>query len=231
MEWPPNPRWGRSLRNLQCFGWSQAGVTFGSLCRSSSLLPWRPTWRLGRAVSLGSPAAGLANPQGTQSALEPTGGARELPPEPSAGLRPRSASQGEQSLPACPPGSGAKKHPSFLSELRAPARVPGRRSAAVLRHRALRGADTSRLPAWKGRPGLAVPTPGIADPLGTTEGPGEVSRNSAQLAASRAEGSKATITPILLGRKYLFSKSIWALPLAGSACRPLCPGCQRERIT
>lgn len=51
--------------------------------------PPRPTWRLCRAVSLGSPSAGgVGSPQGTQSAREPTGGARELPPEPCAGLRP-----------------------------------------------------------------------------------------------------------------------------------------------
>lgn len=184
--------------------------------------PRRPTWRLCRAVSLGSPSAGgVGSPQGTQSAREPTGGARELPPEPCAGLRPLARPPVVSgSLPGPLGSRGDKTHPASSPQPRAPAGPEATCSAALLST----GPSEARrrLPSsLEGAPG-AWSAPSLW--LQTGWAPRSVPerwRGTWSSSLSPFSWGESAFPRVHMGTSSGPAQPRW----------PLCPGCQLERIT
>lgn len=216
---PPNPWGGQVFQELSVLWWDAGRCHAWASVRVQR--PPRPTCGLCRAVSLGSPSAGVGSPQGTQSAREPTGGARELPPEPCAGLRPLARPPVVSgSLPGPLGSRGDKTHPL---PLRSPLHQPGPRGRlqrGSAEHRALRGAEPPAFQPGRGAWGLASPSLWVQTGWAPRRVP------------ERWRGTRpSSLSPFSWGESAFSPSPYGHFLWPGSASPALCPGCQLERIT
>lgn len=138
----------------------------------------------------------------------PTGGAGELPPDPSVGLRPCGVASRWWAVPA--QSALAVAAPQNIGDLGAVMRnsrgPPGRLELCPLQTHCVEG-----LWAPRGAPGLEATFQGHATRLGTVEGPRAVPGRAVRLLASLGQGRPAARR--LKGDSYLHS-------LGGSAFSP-----------